>query len=162
GVTETVAGGSIVSATNLRLRGTGTFTLTNANTVGTLAAAVTGDLSYTDADALTVGSVTNGTTTDGITIPAGTPTVTPATRAAAVTGNLSYTDADALTIGTVTNGTSTSGVSVGANTAAITAGGLLTIGDGAADNIVATTADLNAAGVTEFGSSIVNATNLRL
>jgi len=65
----TVAGvaeetGSIVAAADLRLRGTGTFALTQDTRVGTLAAAILGPLSYTDADDITVGSVSG---TDGIT-----------------------------------------------------------------------------------------------
>ena len=63
GVTE--ADGSIIYAANLRLQGAGAFTLTDANTVGTLAADIQGILAYNDADGLIVGTVlgTSGLTT---------------------------------------------------------------------------------------------------
>src|SRR5207244_2701495 len=61
GVTENA--GSAVTATNLRLRGNGTFTLTQGNDVTTLAAAAAGPISYHDINALTVGTVL---TTPGI------------------------------------------------------------------------------------------------
>ena len=59
------AAGSIINATNLRLQGTGTFTLTQANTIATLAADVDGPLAYNDADGLIIGTVlgTAGITT---------------------------------------------------------------------------------------------------
>ncbi|MFH0801083.1 MAG: filamentous hemagglutinin N-terminal domain-containing protein [bacterium] len=57
GVNQT--GGSL-TAGNLDIAGTGTFTLNQAaNNVGTLAADVVGDLSYTDVDSISVGSVSN-------------------------------------------------------------------------------------------------------
>ncbi len=64
GVTE--ADGSIIHAANLRLQGAGAFTLTEANTVGILAADIQGVLAYNDADGLIVGTVqgTSGLTTN--------------------------------------------------------------------------------------------------
>jgi hypothetical protein len=53
GVTE--GAGAHVQADTLRLRGTGTFTLSGANQVGTLAGAVTGAVTFVNANALTVG-----------------------------------------------------------------------------------------------------------
>src|SRR5262249_44156377 len=55
GISEGV--GSIITASKLRFQGTGTFTLTQANNVATLAANTTGTVKYTDADSLTVGTV---------------------------------------------------------------------------------------------------------
>jgi hypothetical protein len=70
GTTETVAlmaggsvnqdGGADITSTNLLLLGTGGYTLTNSgNDVSTLAANVTNAVSYTDANDLTIGSVTD-------------------------------------------------------------------------------------------------------
>ncbi len=70
GLTENT--GSIIAAGSLRLRGTGTFLLEQANDVDTIAAAVTGSLSFTDADDLSVGTVT----TAGITTTTGSLTLT--------------------------------------------------------------------------------------
>jgi hypothetical protein len=66
GVTEVSP--SAIIAGSLRLRGMGTFTLNEANVVGTLAANVTGSLSFTNNAALTVGSVlgTVGITATGV------------------------------------------------------------------------------------------------
>ena len=71
GVTELT--GAIVQASQLLLLGTGTFTLTEANQVGTLAASITGPLSYTDVNDLTIGTVGG---TSGITATGGSNTVT--------------------------------------------------------------------------------------
>ncbi len=60
-----------VSTANLELLGTGTYTLTNgSNSVGTVAANITGTLSLTDAGALIVGTAgsTSGITTHGGTV----------------------------------------------------------------------------------------------
>ena len=64
GVVEAAGSGSIISALGLRLQGTGLFTLTEANLVGTLAAAITGSMTFTDANGLIIGSVLG---TPGIT-----------------------------------------------------------------------------------------------
>jgi autotransporter-associated beta strand protein len=73
GVSE--GSGSIISTDQLLLTGTGTFTLTNANGVNTLAAAVVGTLSYTDTDALSVGTVggTNGIVAAAVSLVTGGP-----------------------------------------------------------------------------------------
>ena len=65
GVTE--LSNSIISADKLLLLGTGTYTLAQANTVGTLAANLSGSLVYHDANTLTVGTVvgTSGISTNG-------------------------------------------------------------------------------------------------
>ena len=56
GVTQTAGA---ITAVGLQLLGTGTYTLNSAtNDVATIAASVTGPVSYTDANALTVGSLT--------------------------------------------------------------------------------------------------------
>ncbi|MDD4907515.1 MAG: hypothetical protein PHJ00_00475 [Candidatus Omnitrophica bacterium] len=78
GAAETT--GKILAA-NLLLTGGGTFTLNNAfNNVDILAANITGALTYQDADALTIGSVsgTDGITTGGndVTIKSGALTLT--------------------------------------------------------------------------------------
>lgn len=64
GITERT--GSIVSAANLNLSGTGLFNFSESNMVGTLAADVTGSLIFVDSDALVIGTVNNtGITTGG-------------------------------------------------------------------------------------------------
>lgn len=63
GVTE--RSGSMISAANLDLNGTGLFSLDQANEVGKLAADVSGNLIFQDSDALVIGTVTNtGITTN--------------------------------------------------------------------------------------------------
>jgi hypothetical protein len=64
GATET---GGVIKSDKLRLLGNGAFTLNGGNAVGTLAANVTGTISYTDSDALSVGAITaNSVTTNGL------------------------------------------------------------------------------------------------
>jgi hypothetical protein len=55
--------GGTISGSGLVLEGAGTFNLTNANTVTTIASGATGPVSYVNTGALTVGNVTVGTTT---------------------------------------------------------------------------------------------------
>src|SRR4029079_5892261 len=57
--------GATITASKLLLLGKGTFSLNEANDVGTLAANVNGTISYNDINALTIGTVgtTNGITT---------------------------------------------------------------------------------------------------
>ena len=89
GVTENT--NAIITAASLRLQGTGTFNLAQANAVGTLAGNVTGALTFNDTIALTVGTVlaTSGLNSNGNAI-----TLT-------VNGGASL-----LTIGTAANGQS--------------------------------------------------------
>ena len=108
GISE--ATGSIITASSLRLQGTGTFSLANANTVGTLAANINGTLNYTDANALTIGTVlgTNGLTTsnDNVVVSAGgalslaqAVSVGPADLRLVAVGGISQTAAGTITAG---------------------------------------------------------------
>jgi filamentous hemagglutinin family protein len=146
-VTQTVAG--TITASGLELLGAGSYTLTNgSNNVDTLAADTTNDISYTDADALTVGTVqgTSGISTsnnvtlnadDAVTqtvagtitasglelLGAGSYMLTNVSNnvgilAANTTNDISYTDADGLIVGTV--GVGTSGIT--SNNVTLTAG----------------------------------------
>jgi len=146
-VTQTVAG--TITASGLELLGAGSYTLTNgSNNVDTLAANTTNDISYTDADALTVGTVqgTSGINTsnnvtlnadDAVTqtvagtitasglelLGAGSYMLTNISNnvgilAANTTNDISYTDADGLIVGTV--GVGTSGIT--SNNVTLTAG----------------------------------------
>ncbi|MDB5341692.1 MAG: hypothetical protein JWP89_69 [Schlesneria sp.] len=90
GITE--AAGSIISANNLLLLGTGNDSLTQANLVSTLAANVDGSITYVDADALTIGSVgaANGitTTNDNVSVKTSTGDLTLAQAITAGTGTV--------------------------------------------------------------------------
>ncbi len=70
--------GSIITATNFRLRGAGNFTFNNNNDITNLAANITGNLSFNDAANLTVTTVTgtDGNTTTGIVSNGGNITLT--------------------------------------------------------------------------------------
>src|SRR2546423_8987252 len=58
-VTQT--SGNVITAAGLQLLGSGTVTLNDAgNNVGTLAASYNGPIGYTDANTLTIGTVTDG------------------------------------------------------------------------------------------------------
>jgi mucin-19 len=83
GATE--GAGSIITAGSLRLQGTGNFTLTEANNVGTIAANISGNLDFTDANTLTVGTVLG---TMGITAPGDLVTVTVSTGDLTVSQNI--------------------------------------------------------------------------
>ncbi|AWM37642.1 beta strand repeat-containing protein [Gemmata obscuriglobus] len=102
----TQAAGANVTTSELELLGAGPVTLTNAgNNVATLAASVAGALSYTDADALTVGIV-GGTS--------GVATTNSAIVIATTDGDLSITNG---------NAGPTPDVNAGTGTVSLTAGG---------------------------------------
>jgi hypothetical protein len=105
GVTENT--NAIITAANLRLQGTGTFTLGQGNAVGTLAGTFTGALTFNDTIALLVGTVltTNGLNSNG--------------------NNITLTvnnGASLLTVGTASNGQSitATGATVDLNAGGIT------------------------------------------
>jgi|GEM_PF-1131716 len=129
GVTATL--GSVI-ADNLLLIGTGTFDLEGLNNdVGVLAADITGDLTYTDINALEVGNVGGFGGTNGITSNGGDITVTGGSLA-------------------LTQGIDASGLSTGNATLTATAGAI-TDGNGASDNITAQ--DLTLSAVDGIGSA---------
>ena len=87
------AAGSVITADNLLITATGAVTLNQSNVATTLAADVTGSLTYNDTDGLTIGTIgaTNGiTTTAGLTL----------TAAGLVSVSDSITTADTTTINT--------------------------------------------------------------
>jgi hypothetical protein len=139
GISE--AGNGAVTAAKLLLQGTGTFTLNqSANDVTTLAAAVTGSLTYQDANALTVATVgtTNGITTGGQDLTLTTGALLTLGDGSAAAKNLTATGA------TVTITTNAGGVTENTD-AAILADKLLlkgtgTFGVGQLNNDVATLA----------------------
>ncbi|MEW6486100.1 MAG: hypothetical protein AB1423_16055, partial [Pseudomonadota bacterium] len=124
GVTQAAA----ITGTNLLLMGTGIFDLRNAgNNVTTIAANVTGDIYYNDADTLTVGSVTDprpaGAPTNGIT--------TGGNDLYLQTGGaLAVNQAITAGAGTIEFNVAAGGVT---QTAAITGGSLLLLGNGLFD-----------------------------
>ncbi|MFO0879483.1 MAG: hypothetical protein U0840_19215 [Gemmataceae bacterium] len=102
-----------INATNLRVKGTGTFTLLGTNDVGTVAADVNGSFSLANSTGLTVGTVlgTAGITTsdDDVTLCAGTGNLTIANDIQAGTATVRL-QADAASSGVVsTTGTITAG-----------------------------------------------------
>jgi hypothetical protein len=134
GVTE--GAGSGITAASLRLQGTGTFTLAQANAVGTLAANVTGALSFADISALTVGTVlgTVGILTNNntITLSADTLTLNAAVNAGTQSVTLQpVTSARLIDLGTKTANFSLTNAELGQ----VTAGGTLTIGATNAGNL---------------------------
>ncbi len=156
GVTENT--NAIITAANLRLRGTGTFNLNQNNAVGTLAGNFTGALTFTDTTALVIGTVltTAGLNSNG--------------------NNITLTvnnGASLLTIGTASNGESitatgaTVDLNVGGVTentnAIITAANLRLRGTGTFNlgqaNVVATLAG-NFTGALVFNDNNPNPTGL--
>jgi hypothetical protein len=141
GVTENA--NSAITAANLRLQGTGTFSLTQGNAVGTLAAATAGPLAFNNVGALTVGTVLG---TAGIT--SGNSNVNLRTQA----GGLTL--ANAITAGLATVTLNAAGSITQAAAAPITAGslGILAAGAvdlcsaGAANNVAVLAANDSAAG----------------
>ncbi len=134
-----------IAANGLQLLGGGAFSLAQAgNNVSTIAGSLTGALTYTDADALSVGSVggTNGITTAGDDVSLSSGPMTLAQGLSAGVGN-------------ITLSASSGGVTQSAG--AITAGGLRLLGAGAftltqAGNNVSTIA-ANVAGAVEYADS---------
>lgn len=95
----TTQGPGVVTAGGFRLTGSGTATLTGANLVGTLAANRAGDLSFTNAQSLAVGTVTGDTgSTSGVSLTSGSLVLT-----VTGTGNaLTINQPVAVTAGTAT------------------------------------------------------------
>ena len=141
-----------IQAAELRLSGTGSYTLGMANAVGTLAADATDTLKFTDVDGLVIGTVdgVNGITMAGenVTLTAGgaltqTQAIAAAglrisgagaatlqnaandvdTLAADATDTLKFTDVDGLAIGTVDG---VNGITMAGENVTLTAGGALT------------------------------------
>jgi hypothetical protein len=143
-----------IAAAGLRLLGGGTFTLNSTtNAVTTIAGALTSGstVSYTDANAIQVGSVTSSpdgvaapTTTDGLNVGTGTISLT------ALGGNtITQTGVGVITAGTLNLTTTSANATLDTAINAITNLGTTTLGTGALDL-------LNAGGLTVTG--VVGAT----
>ncbi len=161
GVTQTAGA---ITASSLRLRGVGTYTLDGANHVSVLAGNFNGALSFTDADALQVGTVTDVGITAGINavtltaddldiaqaISSGTArtTLRPATGGRNIDlgtetpGKLSLTDAelDKVTAGVLEIGRSTAGS--------------ITVSDAITPLTPSTLVLVNGGAITEFGAGV--------
>ncbi|MGH8619553.1 MAG: filamentous hemagglutinin N-terminal domain-containing protein, partial [Burkholderiales bacterium] len=150
-VTQT---GAITTAGGLELLGAGTFTLTNAgNDVGVLAGNTTGDVSYTNGTALSIGTVgaSVGLTTTGNVVLQSSGPLTQ-TALIDVNGTSSFTaGANAITL---TNGSNdfTGAVSLnnsGANNVAVTDANALVLGT---SSVGTGTLTVNAVGITQTGA----------
>ncbi|MCY2986903.1 MAG: hypothetical protein NTY19_03435, partial [Planctomycetota bacterium] len=160
-------GTSIITAANLRLQGTGTFTLSHGNAAGTLAANVIGAFSFTNAGALSVGSVlgTNGVTSTDFAIAIATQNGALSITNTGATNDVNAgTSAVSLTAGSTGNDNTLTIVGTGSDSALVTGSGGVTL---SADRLsVQTTAttvlavDAGAGTVTVLPSETTTAINL--
>src|SRR5207253_1225509 len=137
-------GGATIAATTLRLDSNGTVTLTNANNVGTLAANINGNLSFTNNAALIIGTASgrngvnvgsntltisaNGAITQTQPVTAGTASFTSTLAAAQINlGNGSNSISGPITFAPTGAGNVTLFNNNATNLAASTIGGTLTV-----------------------------------